>query len=181
MKLGKAVVPNLRETLDGPPEPPLSTEAYQRYRRSLGKMAWLSQTREDLHIFIAYLATGQHAPDGRHEKAMRQVLRFLLFDGDQELSFPSPGNLKSLFQGSVELSGEPLMVVFCDASHAPMRATQRKGISWSFHFRVIFTCEGILTSPDVHITVKLRSRDVCNSGDGTGGHGSLTVSEKDGE
>ena len=91
MKLGKPVVPNLRETLDGPPEPPLSTEAYQRYRRSLGKMVWLSQTREDLHIFIAYLATGQHAPDGRHEKAMRQVLRFLLFDGDQELSFPSPG------------------------------------------------------------------------------------------
>ena len=37
MKLGKPVVPNLRETLDGPPEPPLSTEAYQRYRRSLGK------------------------------------------------------------------------------------------------------------------------------------------------
>ena len=97
-------------------------------------MAWLSQTREDLHIFIAYLATGQHAPDGRHEKAMRQVLRFLLFDGDQELSFPSPGNLKSLFQGSVEVSGEPLMVVFCDASHAPMRATQRKGISGAFIF-----------------------------------------------
>ena len=40
MKLGKAVVPNLRETLDGPPEAPLSTEACQRYRRSLGKMAW---------------------------------------------------------------------------------------------------------------------------------------------
>ena len=97
-------------------------------------MAWLSQTREDLHIFIAYLATGQHAPDGRHEKAMRQVLRFLLFDGDQELSFPSPGNLKSLFQGSVDVSGEPLMVVFCDASHAPMRATQRKGISGAFIF-----------------------------------------------
>ena len=134
MKLGKPVVPNLRETLDGPPEPPLSTEAYQRYRRSLGKMAWLSQTREDLHIFIAYLATGQHAPDGRHEKAMRQVLRFLLFDGDQELSFPSPGNVKSLFQDSVESSGEPLMVVFCDASHAPMRATQRKGISGAFIF-----------------------------------------------
>ena len=50
-------------------------------------MAWLSQTREDLHIFIAYLATGQHAPDGR-----------------------------------------------CDASHAPMRATQRKGISGAFIF-----------------------------------------------
>ena len=105
MKLGKAVVPNLRDTLDGPPEAPLSTEGYQRYRRSLGKMAWLSQTREDLHIFIAYLATGQHAPDGRHAKAMRQVLRFLLFDGDQEFSFPSPANLKSLYQGSLELSG----------------------------------------------------------------------------
>ena len=134
MKLGKAVVPNLRDTLDGPPEAPLSTEAYQRYRRSLGKMAWLSQTREDLHIFIAYLATGQHAPDGRHEKAMRQVLRFLLFDGDQELSFPSSANLKSLYQGSLELSEDPLMVVFCDASHAPMRATQRKGISGAFIF-----------------------------------------------
>ena len=67
-------------------------------------MAWLSQTREDL-IFIAYLTTDQYAPDGRHEKVMRQVLRFLLFDGNQELSFPSPGNLKSLFQSSVEVSG----------------------------------------------------------------------------
>ena len=62
-------------------------------------MAWLSQTREDLHIFIAYLVAGQHAPDGRHEKAMRQVLCFLLFDGDHELSCPSPANLTALYQG----------------------------------------------------------------------------------
>ena len=73
------------------------------------------------------------------------------------------------------------MVVFCDASHAPMRATQRKGISGAFIFRVIFTGERFLTSSDVHITVKLRIRDVCNPGNGTGSHGSLTVSEKDGE
>ena len=95
-------------------------------------MAWLSQTREDLHIFIAYLATVNMLRMVVMKRAMRQVLRFLLFDGDQELSFPSPGNFKILVQGSVEVSGEPLMVVFCDASHAPMRATQRKGISGAF-------------------------------------------------
>ena len=73
------------------------------------------------------------------------------------------------------------MVVFCDASHAPMRATQRKGISGAFIFVLSSLVKRIFTSPEVHITVKLRIRDVCNSRDGTGGYGSLTVSEKDGE
>ena len=94
LKVGKPVIPNLRQTLDQDPGegkefPKLSPESYARYRRCLGKLAWMAQTREDLHVFVTYLATGQHDPDERFEKAMRQTLRFLLFDGDWELCFPA--------------------------------------------------------------------------------------------
>ena len=125
LKTGKAAVPNLRETIDGEPGKKLSQESYTKFRRCLGKLAWMSQTREDLHIFVAYLATGQHAPDERYEKAMKQVLRFLLLDGEWELIFPG-ANLEN-----VDLK---LITVFCDASHAPMHLTQRKGISGAFYF-----------------------------------------------
>ena len=88
LKTGKAAVPNLRETLDAEPNKPLSAESYAKFRRCLGKLAWMSQTREDLHVFISLLATGQHAPDERYEKGIKQLLRFLLLDGEFELSFP---------------------------------------------------------------------------------------------
>ena len=126
LKTGKAAVPNLRETLDAEPNKPLSAESYAKFRRCLGKLAWMSQTREDLHVFISLLATGQHAPDERYEKGIKQLLRFLLLDGEFELSFPG---------ADLERVGkEKLITVFCDASHAPMRLTQRKGISGAFIF-----------------------------------------------
>ena len=129
LKLGKPSVPNLRSTLDAGLGPKLSPESYARYRRALGKIAWMAQTREDLHVFVAYLATGQHDPDDRYEKAMRQVLRFLLFDGNWELCFPG-----STVDG-IDPEGYPsLLKVFCDASHAPMKLTQRKGISGAYFF-----------------------------------------------
>ena len=94
MKIGRLLIPNLRQTLDQEPGEnktwnKLSPESYARYRRCLGKLASMAQTREDLHVFVTYLATGQHDPDERFEKAMRQTLRFLLFDGAWELCFPA--------------------------------------------------------------------------------------------
>ena len=139
LKVGKPVIPNLRQTLDQDPGegkefPKLSPESYARYRRCLGKLAWMAQTREDLHVFVTYLATGQHDPDERFEKAMRQTLRFLLFDGDWELCFPA-----TLVETNDERVETPnvsnaLIRVFCDASHAPMKLTQRRGISGAFFF-----------------------------------------------
>ena len=56
--------------------------------------------------------------DERFEKAMRQTLRFLLFDGDWELCFPA-----TLVETNDERVEAPnvsnaLIRVFCDASHA---------------------------------------------------------------
>ena len=56
--------------------PLLSHEAHAKYRRALGKLAWLLQTRDDIHIMVCILSTGQAAPNERHERALRQVLRW---------------------------------------------------------------------------------------------------------
>ena len=130
LKPGKAAIPNLRGTLDVEPGAKLSPESYARYRRALGKLAWMSQSREDLHVFVTYLSTGQHDPDERYEKAMRQVLRFLKLDGEWELSFPG-----CMIESFDEKDRAPsLLTVFCDASHAPLRMTQRKGVGGAFIF-----------------------------------------------
>ena len=65
---------------------------------------------------------------------MRQTLRFLLFDGDWELCFPA-----TLVETNDERVEAPnvsnaLIRVFCDASHAPMKLTRRRGISGAFFF-----------------------------------------------
>ena len=121
-KIVGAAVPNIRGTLETPGESPLlSPESHSKYRRVLGKIAWLAQSREDLHIFVCLLlSTGQQVPREVHEKALRQLLRFLFQDGLVCLSFPS----------ETDLGGDDVLLLsFCDASHAPMRLTNRRGIS----------------------------------------------------
>ena len=118
---------------------PLSTEAHAKYRRPLGKLAWLSQTRDDLHIMVCILSTGQSAPNERHERALRQVLRWLFHDGLVCLTFPSDH----------EIGNEDyLLIGYCDASHAPMRSTKRKGISGA----VIIFCNCLIKSFARHQT-----------------------------
>ena len=73
-KSAGVAVPNVRTTLEQPGESPLlSNEAHAKYRRALGKLAWLSQTRDDIHMMVCILSTGQAAPTERHERALRQV------------------------------------------------------------------------------------------------------------
>ena len=114
-------VPGIRATLEGAGDSPfLSPEGHSRFRRALGKIAWLSQTLEYLHIFVCLLSTGQQAPQEVHEKGLRQVLRFLYQDKNVGIQFPS----------EFDFGGDSLLLLaFCDASHAPMRTTQRRGIS----------------------------------------------------
>ena len=88
VKMEKAACAKLEGNVGRRTKQPLSAESYAKFRRCLGKLAWMSQTREDLHIFVSLLATGQHAPDERYEKGIKQLLRFLLLDGEFELSFP---------------------------------------------------------------------------------------------
>ena len=98
----------------------LSNEAHAKSRRGLGKLAWLSQTKDDLHITVRILSTGAASPTEQHEKALRQVLRWLFHDGLVCLTCPSDGD---------KGNGDYLLTGCCDASHAPMRSTKRKGIS----------------------------------------------------
>jgi hypothetical protein len=73
-KSAGVAVPNIRTTLEQPGESPLlSNEAHAKYRRAHGKLAWLSQTRDDIHMMVCILSTGQAAPTERHERALRQV------------------------------------------------------------------------------------------------------------
>ena len=72
IKVPKGVVgppdikPNLEATSE---ESPISPEAYSRYRRVLGRLAWLAQTRMDLLHYTSLLASGQLEPKPGHEKA----------------------------------------------------------------------------------------------------------------
>ncbi|CAE7615634.1 RE2 [Symbiodinium natans] len=77
--------PSLRDlfdkAIDDPTEQaPLSPEAASRYRRALGKLAWLATTRADMPYWVSMLSRGQASPLQVHEKAMRATLRYLKTD-----------------------------------------------------------------------------------------------------
>ena len=99
------------------PEEPISAEAHAKFRRVLGRLSWLAQTRQDILILIAMLSTGQSCPKPGHEKALRAVLRFMLLHMKMSQKFPSPG-LEDLSEKDIGLE------VYSDAGFAPMQATQ---------------------------------------------------------
>ena len=75
-------VPGIRATLESVDDSPaLSPEGHARFRRVLGKLAWLSQTLEYLHIFICLLATGQQAPTENMRKAFDKFYGFSFMMG----------------------------------------------------------------------------------------------------
>ena len=120
---GSTAFPDLRPMIEQTPkESQISTEAHNRFRRVLGRLAWLAQTRQDLLILTALLATGQSAPRPGHENALRAVLRFLVNHMKYSQVFPSPG--------LEDLTGQDIgLEVYSDAGYAPMQATQRRSIT----------------------------------------------------
>ena len=125
IKVPKGVVgppdikPNLEATSE---ESPISPEAHSRYRRVLGRLAWLAETRMDLLRYTSLLASGQAEPKPGHEKALRQVLRFVVTDNHVGQHFPTEDRQTHLLMGSQ-------VIVYTDASFAPMRILQRRSIS----------------------------------------------------
>ena len=74
------IPPNVRDLYDREDpalDKPLSVEACQRYRSTLGKLSWLAMTRVDLAYYVSMLARGQANPCKKHERALRAVLRWL--------------------------------------------------------------------------------------------------------
>ena len=80
---------------------------------------------ESLRMVLHYtslLASGQAEPKPGHEKALRQVLRFVATDSHVGQHFPTEDRQTHLLMGSQ-------VIVYTDASFAPMRILQRRSIS----------------------------------------------------
>ena len=125
---GSGAVPDISvhlEKTDEASQRPLSPEAYTKFRKALGRLLWMAQTRMDLKVWLSLLGSQQANPVSATEAALRAVLRFLKSDSCVVLRFPTRSEL-------VQHESGPLRVflhMFCDASHAPYRFNKRKGIS----------------------------------------------------
>ncbi|CAE7483352.1 unnamed protein product, partial [Symbiodinium sp. CCMP2592] len=105
---------------------PLSPEAYARFRSALGKVAWMTQTRQDLRAYVSILATQQATPTNHTEHGLRALLRFLKNDMCVVVRLPAASDVLAPSQ---HYQGKKHLVCFSDASHAPLKCTKRRGIS----------------------------------------------------
>ena len=76
IKSGSSAAPDvaahLERTVSDPnAKKPLSAESYRRFRRCLGKLLWLSQSRHDLKLWLSLVGTQQAAPCQGTEAAIR--------------------------------------------------------------------------------------------------------------
>ena len=108
---GSSAFPDIKAISEKPNSPELSPEAHAEFRRVLGKLAWFTQTREDLHVAISLISAGLRVPTACHAEALRALLRFLRKGGDVRVHFPSPEATSN--QPCSEVS------VFADASYVP--------------------------------------------------------------
>ena len=102
----------------------LSADAHAKLRSGLGKVAWLSQSRQDIRAFVSLIATQQSSPTSRTEDALRALLKFM--KGDMKVVLRIPNECEALMSNAFEI---PHVVAFSDASHAPMKSTGRRGVT----------------------------------------------------
>ena len=107
---------------------PLSDEAYSRFRKALGKLLWMSQVRHDIKTWMSLLGSQQASPMHGTEQALKAVLRFLYGDMHACLCLPSRDETIMSQVDDVQLRTVHLHA-FCDASHAPYRFNNRRGVS----------------------------------------------------
>ena len=116
IKKGSNAYPNITSMLEeSPTSKPLTPESYSRFRRALGKILWLAQTRQDIKFAVGLLSTQQAKAT---ESCLRALLRFLFEDRDLVLQLPSP-ELDAHFLACPEDHLRTHLHVFTDASHAP--------------------------------------------------------------
>ena len=84
-----AKLPKLERLWSNSQASPITHEAYQRYRRVLGKLSWLALTRADLQFAVGFLARSQRNPDSRSEACVRAVLRWVLTLGSRVQRIPA--------------------------------------------------------------------------------------------
>ena len=132
IKSGSSAAPDvaahLERTVSDPnAKKPLSAESYRRFRRCLGKLLWLSQSRRDLKLWLSLVGTQQAAPCQGTEAAIRSILRFLVQDTNVFLSLPSNEYENLKFDDQDKMPS--FLHSFADASFGPYRFNGRKGIS----------------------------------------------------
>ena len=108
---------------------PLSPEAHARFRAALGRIAWLSQTRQDLRAYVSILACQQSCPTNHTEQGMRCLLRFLQSDMCVAVRLPVDKDVHGVMFQNEFFEDEVHLLCYSDASHAPLRTTKRRGIS----------------------------------------------------
>ena len=92
---GSNTVPDVAAVLeraltDKSMQQPLTAAAYSRFRRALGKLLWMAQSRHDLKLFLSLIGSQQAAPTHGTEMAIKALLRFLHGDVGTCLRLPSP-------------------------------------------------------------------------------------------
>ena len=128
VKKGSSAAPDVAaffEKTDEQSTKPLTAEGYQVFRKCLGKLLWLAQTRHDVKTWLSLVGSVQSNPTLAADQALKAILRFLFDDRYTQLRMPSE---------SLELTcdGDRVMTqlnVWSDASHAPYRFNKRKGIT----------------------------------------------------
>ena len=126
---GSSTYPNIANLLEqSSGSKPLTPEAYSRFRRALGKILWLAQTRQDIKFAVGLPSTQQSQPTQCTESGLRALLRYLFEDRSLVLRLPSD-ELTLDFLACDQDSLYARLHVFTDASHAPYRCLGRKGVS----------------------------------------------------
>lgn len=143
---GSSFVPDIGSILektmnDATFKKPLSDESYGRFRRALGKLLWMSQTRHDIKTWLSIIGTQQSAPMHGTEMALRAVLRFLFNDAETVLALPTRDPSVDNLASEEQLRTHHLHT-FADASFAPYRFNQRRGISGG----IVFFEKGLIRS-----------------------------------
>ena len=93
------------------------------------RWVWLSQVRHDLKTWMSVLGTQQAKPIHGTEQALKAVLRFLYVDMHACLCLPSRDETIMSQVDDAQLRSVHLHHSFSDASHAPYRFNNRKGVS----------------------------------------------------
>ena len=128
VKRGSDAVPDIAAHLEKEDEQSkkkLSPEGYHRFRKALGKLLWLSQTRCDLKLYLSLIGSLQSQPTCGADNAIKALLRFLYNDRHLLLRLPSAS--EDLTRDSEGLVNR--LHIWSDASHAPYRFNKRKGVS----------------------------------------------------
>ena len=115
---GTRAVPDVASHLEKVDEAslrPLSPESYSRFRKGLGRLLWLSQTRSDIKAWLSLIGSQQSKPTQGTEAALKSVLRFMFGDGDVVLELPTPCDLVIDF-GTNDGENPAFLQVFTDAS-----------------------------------------------------------------